>query len=467
MPHPLSKATIRGEVKTVARLRNQLLKASADDGISLVEVVVALMVFSIIALGVGYSALTILRITEDTRSREVATNLATTELDIARAMPDPFDVLNATSTKVVGGTTFTIKRVTSWVTTSGADVACGTGTGTLQSKRVNVTVTWNGMLTTTTPVRTDTLISPDTRINDPSLGTIRIAVIDVAGSGSAGVSVNIQPTAGGQALKTQPDVTDADGCSYALKVAPGTYSVTISRTASVDTAQVASPSSSVVVTAGGSVATQFQYDYAAKFNLQYASNYAGAVPKLPTDLTTTYISTYSSYVDTGIKSQVSLHPFTSGYTGIAGTFVAPSQSGNGCINVDPASWGAIEYNGTHLAPGVRAEPTAAAPQAQASMGIPMGVASVTFTTAAYLTAVSATSTVNAGDPGCSVPMTYSFGKILVNGTVSVALPYGSWTLYSSSTQTGSKTVIASSKIAPLTLGYSNNNVLTLDPRAAE
>jgi hypothetical protein len=280
------------------------------------------------------------------------------------------------------------------------------------------------------------------------------------------VAVKITPTSGGVALKAQPDPTDAEGCSYALKVAPGTYSVAISRTGSVDTSQVASPIQSVVVTAGGSVAAQFQYDYAAKFNLQYASNYTGTAPKLPTDLTTTYLSTYAAYIDTGVKTQISLHPFTSGYAAIAGSYVAPSQSGTGCINVDPASWPANSSNGNNLADGVRLSPVAAAPKAQAAMPVPMGVASVTHTTSAFLTAVSATSTANVGDPGCGVPVTYTFGKILVSGSVPIALPYGSWTLYSSSTATGTKTVIGSSKITPLTLGYSNSNVLTLDPRTA-
>ncbi|MDP3208199.1 MAG: hypothetical protein Q8M65_03535, partial [Rhodoglobus sp.] len=264
-------------------------------------------------------------------------------------------------------------------------------------------------------------------------------------------------------LATQPPNTDAQGCSYALKVAPGTYSVKIFRSNSVNTDQVSNPSSSVVVTAGGSVAVPFQYDYAAKFNLTYASNYTGVpAPKLPTNLDTTYLSTYSAYVDSGLKSQISLHPFTSGYAGIAGAFKAASTSGPGCVNVDPAAWPA---QGTTLAEGVRSDPVAAAPQAVAAMGIPMGVAAVNFTiNDYYLTAVSASG--GNGDPGCSVAMTYAFGQVLTLGTTYIALPYGSWTLYSSSSANGTKTPIASNRVTPVTLGYSSGIVLTLDPRVA-
>ena len=237
--------------------------------------------------------------------------------------------------------------------------------------------------------------------------------------------------------------------------------MTVSRSNSIDTDQVSSPSASVVVTAGGSVAAQFQYDYAAKFNLTYANNYTGPAAKFPTNLDTTYLSTYAAYVDSGLKSQISLHPFTSGYAGIAGAYKAASDSGPGCVNVDPAAWPA---QGSTLAAGVRSNPVAAAPQSQVSMGIPMGVANVTSTSNRYLTAVSATG--GNGDPGCSVPKTYSFGNVLISGSVPIALPYGSWTLSSSTTANGSKTVIASSRVTPVTLGYSAGTVLTLDPRYA-
>jgi len=450
-------------------IRKRLALDTTDEGMSLIEVVVALMVFMVISVGVAYSSVTILRMTEDIRSRQVASNLATSELDNARATADPFDIVNGVSTTVVSGTTYTITRSTSWVETSGADVACGSGTGTLQAKRVNVTVTWNGMLNTTQPVRSDTLISPDTRINDPALGTIRISVLNVAGTGSAGVAVTVTPTTTGAALTTPPDPTDTDGCSFALKVTPGTYKVAISRADSVDTLQVANPFQTVTVTAGGSVASQFQYDYAGKFNLTYANNVAGATPKLPENLDTSYVSTYGVYVDSGRKSQVALHPVPSGYTGIAGKYIAPSQSGAGCVSVDPAAWSAATVNGTALAAGVRTAPVAAAPQGQVGMGIPMGVVNVKSSGVGYLTAVSATAPSSAADPGCATPMTYTFGQVLVNGTVAVALPYGSWTLYSSSTATGTKTPISTSNlgiVGSILGALLGGNVFTLDPRLA-
>lgn len=463
-PHQLFDRTDLGEVIAVTWLRTRLRAAQPDSGVSLIEVIIAMLVFAIIAVGVGYSTVTILKITDDTRARQVATNLATTAIDAARSIPDPFDIVNLTTTQVVGDTTYTIVRSTSWVETSGADVGCGTGTGTLQAKRVNVTVTWNGMLTTTQPVRSDSLISPDTRINDPARGTIRVSVLGVDGVGEAGVSVTITPTTGGAVLTEQPELTDTDGCSFALKVVPGTYSVTINRSNSVDQNQATSPTKSVVVVAGGSVAAQFQYDYAAQFSVTYASNYPTPVPRFPTNLQTSYLSTYGVSLVNGTPSQVSLHPYSSGYSGIAGTYIAPSQSGAGCVNVDPAAWPAATVGSTALAAGVRQPPVAAPPQGTTSMSIPMGIVSVRHTTTAFLTAVSATAAPAAADPGCATAMTFTFGQVLINGSTVIALPYGSWNLYSHSTANGTRVPITGANLTGLVRSLVGGNVITLDPR---
>lgn len=452
----------------MAIFRKLLQNARSDEGMSLIEVVVAMMVFAVISLGVGYSTLTIIKMTDDTRSRQVATNLATSEIDNARALKDPFDIVNGERTVLVGTKTFTVTRSTSWVTTSGADVGCGTGTGTLQAKRVNVTVTWNGMLSSTPPVRSDTLISPDNRINDPSLGTIRISVLNAAGSGSAGVAVAITPTSNQPALSSQPDVTDTDGCSYALKVLPGTYNVAISRSNSIDETQNTAPVKSVTVTAGTSVAALFQYDTVATFNLTYGAG----TPKLPDNLQTTYVSTYGLYLDTGRKASLKLHPFTSGYTGIAGKYIAPTDASPGipakpgCVSPDPGAWKAGTVNNVALGDGVRRDAVAANPGGSVGMTIPMGVVTVQISGTTTLTAESATAPANSGDPGCAVGMSYSFGSVTGNQTV--ALPYGSWTLYT--TTSGVKTAVPTSKLGIVgsLLGtlLGSSNVVTLDPRPA-
>ena len=50
--------------------------AERDAGLSLVEVIVAMMVFTIISIGVAYTITNSLVLTRDSRARAVATNLA-------------------------------------------------------------------------------------------------------------------------------------------------------------------------------------------------------------------------------------------------------------------------------------------------------------------------------------------------------------------------------------------------------
>ena len=60
--------------------------------------------------------------------------------------------------------------------------------------------------------------------------------------------------------------------------------------------------------------------------------------------------------------------------------------------------------------------------------------------------------------------------LLKNGTVSIALPYGSWTLYSAASATGTRSVIPAANLGPvdklLTI-IGGGTTVTLDPRVAK
>ncbi len=100
-------------------------RPTADGGFTLIEVVVAIMIFAIIASGVVEGMLTISRMTADDRSRVVAANLAAEDIDLVRAVGDPFKIEPATVTRSITGHTYTVTRTTSWVSSGGADISCG------------------------------------------------------------------------------------------------------------------------------------------------------------------------------------------------------------------------------------------------------------------------------------------------------------------------------------------------------
>jgi Tfp pilus assembly protein PilV len=173
-----------------ARLR-PLDPEARDAGLSIVEVVVALLVFAVITVGSIIAVGTTLTISSDNRSREVAANLAAQAVDVARAVTDVVAVASGTTTTVVNGTTFTVAQTAAWITTTGVDATCtpasSSGNGSLFYKRLQVAVTWSGMRKSTAPVRSDTILAPNSRLNDQDTGTIVIGVKDTKGGPVSGV----------------------------------------------------------------------------------------------------------------------------------------------------------------------------------------------------------------------------------------------------------------------------------------
>ena len=460
-------------------LRSRLITTQhGDKGIGMIEVIVALGIFMVVAIGIAYSAISTLRLAADSESREIATNLAASEIDNARAAGDPLDLFDNTRTVTVNGMVYTITRTAGWVSSTGTSSGCGSGTGALQYKQVDVKVTWPTKLERTSAVRSNTLIAPITRLNDPSFGTILVSVLAAAGTGASGIPVSVAFSGGGTAVSMDP--TDSDGCSYAFKVTPGTYVVSINKSGYISSDQKASPTVSLQVKAGDTLSAQFSYDLAARFNLNYAANFPAVPNKLtPSNLDTTFISTYGVFVNsTGTPSTLNLHPFSSGYIPVAGRYSTPiaatssSVAVPGCLSPDPSSWPEGTVNGVNLAAGQQAPAVAAAPGQTATMGIAMGLISLKYTGMSdrYFVAESVVPAASTGDPGCDVPMKYAYSQKLVLGnSYNLALPYGSWKLSTASNSSGTGTLVA--VIDPIQ-GLLGGPLLsaasfTLDPRVAK
>ena len=159
-------------------------------------------------------------------------------------------------------------------------------------------VTWVKQYVKTSPIRATTILAPTTRINDPSFGTIIVSTLGVGGVARGNIPVSIAVKVPGVA-PTSVDPTDSSGCSYVLKVAPGTYTVSVNQpgyissqltTPPTPTSQLASPTQDVVVVAGGSSQANFQYDAQATYNVTYGPTVSGQTPRLPTALTTTFLN---------------------------------------------------------------------------------------------------------------------------------------------------------------------------------
>ncbi|MGV8852775.1 MAG: type IV pilus modification PilV family protein [Rhodoglobus sp.] len=456
--------------KVLQRLR------SSDAGMSLLEVLVAMMIFAVVSLGVLQSLTTVLTVTRDNRSRVVATNLASQEIDLARDAGDVFTLEDATYDKTLNGDVFTIKRLTEWVPSSNTSASCGTGGGTLQYKRVNISVTWPNMRKGTEAVRFDSLLAPDDRINDPALGTILVSVIGGSGSGSSGVSVTATPSSapnGAQNLTVVPPATDSQGCSYILKVKPGNYDVTVSRSGYItDAGQVAAPSKLTQVVAGTASSVSFNYDKAATFRVKYVSDPAPSLLQIPKDMSTSFGSSYGVFLSAATTSSLSrnldLFPWRSGYIGYAGKYLAKPEDASStapyCESRNPASWAEADVAGV-IYKSPASVPVAAAPGDSADLTVPMGLVEINGLSGKKLQATSIAPVTGSGDPGCTAPNVLTFDSIFPD-TTHIALPYGTWELRRAS---GSSWVLLDpgSVTAPIVGGTATvTSVVTVDPRVA-
>ncbi|MBX3195630.1 MAG: hypothetical protein KF727_11115 [Microbacteriaceae bacterium] len=457
------------------RLRDAL---RGESGIGLIEVIVALMVFSVIAVGMVYSMYSIQKLTGESMAREAAANLASAEMDRIQSQPDPFKVFSQTTTPTVNGIPYTVKTKVAWVSTTGATGTCGQGGGNLQYKRVNIEVTWPGQYLDN-PVRVDSILAPDTRINDPAYGTILVVVTGEDGTGRSSVTVTVTKVVDGATITGTIDPTDSDGCTYILKVVPGTYKVQVSKTnyrSKVDQQSSTPFKEDLQVVAGATATAAFTYDDSSTFTLDYAANGSDDVTK-PNNLDLTYVGGLSDVTDTSPGNSVSLYPMPAGYQAIAGLYAT-------CANTDPMNW----TPSTGYLGGIRADEVGTAPGGSAIMPVPMGVVKVKVpdsNSRRYITAVQQ-GTSGSGNPGCADTTSYTFPRFTRDSTQYIALPYGTWKIYAGNSSgstsellTDSRLEVEAAVIQPDGSGglvqdalgnsgvNSSTSVVTLDPRQPE
>lgn len=466
-----------------ALLQRLSRRLPTEHGMSLVEVVVAMMIFLVVSTAVLGSLIQILGVTRDNRLRQVAANLAAQEIDLAREATDLFSFTGGTKTIEIDGTDFAVSTSAGWEGSSEASNACGTsgGGGVIRYKRVNVAVTWEGMRPGASGVTSDTVIDPETRINDPALGTIIVSVLGGGGSGVKDVSVSVVPVSGTGAVSppVAPSKTDAQGCSYALRLSPGTYKVSISHSANnpkyitSDNTTAVAVDTSVVASSAKSVA--FTYDRANKITANYVAPPTPANTKIPRDLKTTYSHTTGQYVQTATSSALSrtaeLFPWASGYRVIAGEYkAAPLETAPGdapaasCVAPDPGAWTAGPV-GSQTYAGTPPAAVGGVPGASASALVPMGTFKITGL--ALIPRLRAVSVAGQGaDPGCSTGDVYYYDNSLASvGATTFALPYGTWRIERSNGVSNVFTQVPGSSLVVSSPSVVNaDGTITLDPR---
>lgn len=387
---------------------------ATDDGTSLVELLVAIFVFGLIAAAVGANVSQGLTLTRTDRQRSVAANLAAQELDVVRNLPATSLPLGlVTSTQTVDSTPYTIRRTTGWVTKSATGGSCDGSSGSRQAYlRINVKVSWPSMAGID-PVSTDTLIFPKVGSFSADTGAISVKVRTRDATPESGALVTVTGTG-----INSSQVTGDDGCAFFAFLPAGTYTAAVSTPNFVDFVGRSTPSTSLGVTVGSTAAAAFDYDQQASllFSLQGVDAQHPVPTGLPVRLGNSNgafpYGVTAAYPGTGNTATAGpLFPFASGYTAWTGD----------CADADPG----VANRGSAFQTNPGGSGTATLTLSgvnitarSASTGLPL--AGVT---------VIASHPADTAPQGCSTARSYQLpGTTDASGVVRASLPYGTWRL---------------------------------------
>lgn len=268
-------------------MRSSAKRRSHQEGLSIIELMVAIAVLAIVMGAVAMTLGSSLTHSTNSAGRSVAASVAAEEMEKARikARNDfaGFELVKRYD-QTVGSVKYSIERDAQWVSANAESDACSdtTPSGTTDEPRaylrVRVRVKWPGM-GGRQPATSESLITPPIGAFDPSKGHVAVRVRGRDATGLGTVTVRLKQ--GGTEIKTLE--TTADGCAFFAYVEPGTYTVELDEPTYVDGQGFAKPTAEVPVTQSDIASTDFAYDRRTAIFLERVdATGAGAV--IPTNV---------------------------------------------------------------------------------------------------------------------------------------------------------------------------------------
>ena len=378
-----------------------------DDGVSLVEVIVAISVLAVVLTGTASALISSSAATRDSRDRSVGTNIAVEQLSQLQAMPFTSLVIGRTTdTVVVDGVTYDVTSDLDYVDVeSGADNSCNASSAPgadLDYVVADISVSWPRA--TGGPARTSSIITPGVGDLDPDKGQIAVTVLDRDAEGLAFRNVRYDAQSPASGFGSQR--TTSKGCAYFVNVAPGQYDVALDDNGYVDLEgnQLSSQTSTVVASTTSPL--EFVYDEAA--SIEVTPIPAAGSPAAPLvaaaqgyTVTNTYLGTdqRKEFAGTGHPRVIDgLFPFEGGYGLYDGMCPAAAPVANGApdtpvVAVDPG-----DESGTALS---------------------MHVVRIVGTPGVVVRATM-------DDAAAACTETLEVGTMPGNGQLFVLMPYGTW-----------------------------------------
>lgn len=286
------------------------LRPRGDEGLSLIEVIVAVTLFALVAAATGAMLLTGIGVSRDSRNRTAASLVASEQLEITRnkATSNFTQIAGATVLKTVNSTPFTITQTAAFIPKNAPSGSCsntgqGGNTGVQPVLLVTETVTWPRM-DRTTPVTVATTLTPPIGAYPAGTGGVDIRVLDRNNLPVSGVLLTIS----GATPSTM--TTNTAGCGYAAYLTPGLYNVVVSRAGYVDNQESTTSTQQVGVSNGQTASLTFYYDLAATINVSFGGS-TPAATGLPITVGNSGLAPTPSFsFGVGVSRLTPLYPYS-------------------------------------------------------------------------------------------------------------------------------------------------------------
>jgi prepilin-type N-terminal cleavage/methylation domain-containing protein len=391
-------------------------RGADEGGFSLMEVVVAMAVFAIFcAASVGL----LVRSTGATRGniqRTAASNLLTEQIQIARSMTALTIPTGVTvRTEAVSNTTYTITQTAKFLSADSTSSVCDGSGASLAYKLVTVVVTWPEM-GSIKPVTGNTLKAVG--IGTDGLNTTGALALGITGSdGTSESDITVTLNNGTTAI------TGDDGCALFVGLPVGVYSATINQSGYVGSANVqAVNKTGFGVVAGALTRGNISYDKARSFILN-AGGAAGAI--IPAGL--------SVRISGGAITTPTVFPACSGAP-VSACATGPITGTNGLAKQFFPAIYTVKF-GTCVESGDESEVSAdltAESSEGSTVTVPMGTVAVNVTKILGGASIAGKTITARHVTGC----TETFTTPSVAGGTTFKLPYGSWTISTPTTSSG-------------------------------
>ncbi len=401
--------------------RGSPARTRGEAGVSIVELLVSLTLFSLIVGSLVTLIATGLSVARNNKDRSVAAHVASQTMDRLRQQDFGEIAIGQTnSSKTIGSVKYDVQTDTEWVANAATTNACDSASGSPRVLRATVTVTWPNMRGTQ-PVETSTEITPPVGSYDPLNGHIAVRIRDRDAGSLGGVPVRV---VGPGVDRTQTSL-DGSGCAFFGFLAPGNYGISLGTPGWVDRQSDATPSQRVGVTAETTTSVAFDYDNAATLQATLTGTGGGApATGVPVTLANTAFLPSGTKTAPGVGTLriiANLFPFSAGVQAWAGA----------CADADPEG---ADAGGAAYWPGALRDPAISlTPGSTVAATVSMGTVDLDF---GRVTPGAPANIVAIHDPdsGCPSGQTLSIAAFAgATGSQKVALPWGRWRIEASAT----------------------------------